>query len=309
MFQKKPTHHLLAPALMLGLLWCFSLSAFADTRSGPERQTVLEQPWGTLFCSKDCSFTPSASGQSYTVKTPDGPVSVMNLNPWLQVQAPNGKILRVRSTDKGNETEILVQLDNRNYRIFRRSGEVEWNFPDDRVYYKTQDGQLRDVLGNKGSLKVRRNFQKNTFRVESDGQATDYELTTIGGKLKGQNKATYKLKLVDGDSSASYPYLYRGVTFELGGVGIYLPLTSGKFTNALEWNQMLSYKTPIVKAASAVEPALTPTGATDDDPLNLKMKPNKLPYRAADPLKAKSNSNGDDPLKLKSIDPTGNKKP
>ncbi len=293
--------------LGLGILLFASSLVLADTRSGPDRQTVTEQPWGTLFCTKACSFTPSASGQSFQIKTPDGPVSVMNLSPWLQIQAPNGKVLRIRSTDKGNETELLVQLDNRNYRIFRRTGEVEWNFPDDRVYYKTQDGQLRDVLGNKGAIKIRRNFQKNTFRVESDGQATDYELNPVGGKLKGHNKATYKLKVVDGDAAVSYPYLYRGVTFELGSVGIYLPLTSGKFTNALEWNQMMSYKTPIIKPSAAVEPAIVAPGATEDDPLNLKMKSNKLPYRAVDPLKAKSGPSSEDPLKLKSIDPSGGK--
>ena len=292
--------------LSLSSLALFSLApAWADGRSGPDRQTILDKTWGTVFCAKGCTVAPlnpkAPNSENFAITTPDGRFSVMNLQPWIQIQAPNGQVLRIRNNDDMGQSETLVQHLNKNYRIIHRRGEIEWSFPDDHVYYKTMDGQLRDALGSKGSLKVRMNHLKNTYRVESQDNASDFSVITTGGKLKGSQKATYRLKYLEGDENIDYPYMYRGVLFQLGGVGLYIPLTNGKFTNALEWQQVCSYKSELAKGNIAPPPDISNNAVNDDDPLNLKLKSNKRQYRAPNPLNATTNSK-EDPLKLKNSD-------
>ena len=296
----------LLTGLCIGLL---SLAGWADPRSGPNRQTMMEQPWGTLFCTDKCSFSADRGGQRFQITSPEGPVSVSVQAPWLQIQTPGGNIMRIRSQESAAVTEILVQLDKVNYRIFKRYGETEWKFPDDRVYFKTQDGNLRDALGSKGNITVRRNFQKNTFVVESPEATSEFELETDKPSKKSlSKKPTYKLKLVEGDPPTKYPYLYRGLVFELGSVGFYLPLTSGKFTNALEWNQVQSFKASVTayQSPNKKDPANAeiPNNAVqaNEDPLNLKLKPKRREFKAVDPLKASSNPQGAEILKVKTID-------
>ena len=293
--------------LCVGLL---NLPGWADPRSGPSRQTILEQPWGTLFCADSCKFKADASGQRIHVTTPEGPVAIGFQNPWIQIQTPGGSLMRIRSQETGSATEILVQLNKVNYRIFKRYGEVEWNFPGDHVYFKTQDGNLRDVLGSKGNLSVRRNFQRNTFIVESPESTSEFQLQTEKAPKRSTNKKpTYKLKLVEGEPPVKYPYLYRGVTFELGSVGFFLPLTPGKFTNALDWSQVQSFKTATAAYQPTKGTALNgeiPNNAVpaNDDPLNLKLRSRRREFKASDPLKATSNPQGEDVLKVKTIDPS-----
>lgn len=287
----------LLTGLFLGLL---GLTAAADPHSGPKHDTLLTQPWGTIYCAEKSEVKPDPSGKRFTVKTPDGPVAIIVSAPWISVQAPNGSLMRVRSTELPGATEVLVQLNKTNYRIVRRFGEVEWNFPDDRIYFKTLDGNVRDVLGNKGTLSIRHNYTKKTYVVENDEGSSEYQLLTQKTGKGAKKKISYKLKVKEGAPPAKYPYLVKGVTFELGSVGFYLPLTDGKFVNALEWSQVQNYKLAVtaVPPAAKAEAAKAAAAPDDDDPMNLKLKTYRREYKAPDPLDANSAPPGTDPLKL-----------
>ena len=288
--------------------FCFgllNLATMADPRSGPARQTLLERPWGTVYCAEKCTVTPDRTGKRFTVSSPDGPMAVLIQEPWIVVQARDGSILRVRSQETSRGEEILVQINKVNYRVFRRFGEVEWKFPDDHIYFKTLDGNLRSVLGSKGSLSIHRNFTRKTYIVENDEGSSEYDLQTAKMGKGSHRRISYKLKVCKGEPPSKYPYLLRGVAFDLGSVGLYLPVTTGKFSNALDWSQVQSYRGSIAPA-TAVKPAEAPTApaASNDDPMNLRFKHPKIEFKAADPLKANTNPAGEELFKIKSIDPS-----
>jgi len=314
--------------LRLLLIVLVAAAVWADRGPDTGHLSVVTFPWGEIYCSKQSSF--SHSGPRTTISGPNGQVLVVQAGPWLNIQFP-GHTARVRQT----EGELLVQFGGQNYRFVQKDKrELKLQFPDETVYYALSGGGVRSILGPNGAVTVNKNTQLKTFEVTSEAGSSTVQVRATPNPKKKKDRQL-RLIVVKGEGPERHPYLHRGVRFEDGGVGIFVPLQAGgPLLQALDFNKstrVISYSAaaPSAKAAPATGPAANPLKAAPTDGRALKAQtstnttlkatvvaPHEDPLRTKsanqdpkypkgpNPLKADIVPRGVDKLKVQEIDPT-----
>lgn len=309
------------------LVLLVAAAALADRGPDTGHLSVLSERWGEIYCTKECSF--SHHGPRTTINTPRGPVVVAESGNFLNIQFP-GHTARVRHT----EGEVLVQFGGQNYRFVQKDKrELKLQFPDETVYYALSNGGVRSILGPNGAVTVNKNTQLKTFTVTSEAGTSTLQVRATPNPKKKKDRQL-RLTVVNGEAPEKHPYLYRGVRFEDGGVGIFVPLLAGgPLLQSLDWKatRLVSYSAgaPTAKAATPAGPAANPLKAapTDgsalkastsanstlnatvvgphEDPLRTKSANQDPKYpKGPNPLKADIVPRGQDRLKVQEFDPT-----
>ncbi|MGE0495324.1 MAG: hypothetical protein AB7S38_39325 [Vulcanimicrobiota bacterium] len=278
--------------LALFLLLCSGL-AWAE----PGNRTLLTTAWGEVFCDGSLEVTSKTPGR-FTVVTPSGPINVVADGSEVLIQYPD-QALRVRQSETNEGHQVLVQFQNKNYRIIHQNRQVKWAFPDDEAFFRLRAGKVYDVLGSQGFLRIRRQGAPGNYRVSSDIGESHFEVAPTG------------VTTHEGEPPEAHPYLTRGVIFKEGPVGLAVYLPQGNLTGALSWTGARRYEVPLPEpkqpAAKPEEPVdplkandpewdspvlkSTPVNASED-PMKLKTQPVPYPTRE-DLLKAKTSTEPD----------------
>lgn len=284
--------------------------AAADDLSGPGRRTLLAGPAGIVFCEGDLPIQSHGDSGRITVLTPSGPIQVVPQAENLIIQYPD-QSLRMRRTVADRETELLVQFGGKNYRFFDRKREWEWRFPEEQAFFTVSSGSLRQVIGDKGMLKVSSRPSTGLYHVVSEAGESDYRLA---GKPAS-------IETVEGEGPDKHVYLTRGVIFQEGPVGLFVPLRGGALVAALDWSCVRRFEAPLPgpkerlpEAAPQPDPLVAPpsewrsqaleadTTPVGEDPMNLNLKP-VPPAKRDDPLKATTAPNSEELLRVKDFEP------
>lgn len=291
----------------LWLLLALLTAAVGWADRGPDtgHLSVVARPWGEIYCTQQCSFSKSADGLRTSISGPKGQVLVAQAGSWLNIQFP-GHTARVRQT----EGELLVQFGGQNYRFVQKDKrELKLQFPDETVYYSLSGGGVRSILGPNGAVTVNKNTQLKTFEVTSEVGSSTLQVRATPNPKKKKDRQL-RLLTVKGEAPERHPYLHRGVRFEDGGVGIFVPLLAGgPLLQSLDWKatRLITFAaaTPAAPAAPG-GPAANPLKAAPTDGSALKAQ---TPTNST--LKAQVAAPHEDPLRTKSAnqDPKYSKGP
>ncbi|MCA9796239.1 MAG: hypothetical protein KC910_30740, partial [Candidatus Eremiobacteraeota bacterium] len=256
--------------LALFLIFC---SGFAWAEPG--NRTLVKTSWGEVFCDGGLEVTSKNPGR-FTVTTPSGPINVVADGSEVLIQYPD-QALRVRLSDTMEGHQVLVQFQNKNYRILHQNRQVKWTFPDDEVFFRLRAGKVYDVLGNQGFLRIRRQGPPGNYRVVSDIGESQFEVVPTG------------VTTHEGEPPESHPYLTRGVIFQEGPVGLAVYLPQGNLTGALSWTGARRYEAPLPEPKQPPAPPEEPV-----DPLKANDPEWDSPALKSTPVDAAA-----DPMKLK----------
>lgn len=283
------------------LVLLLAAAVWADRGPDTGHLSVLVQPWGEIYCTKECSF--SHNGSRTTVAGPKGQVQLAQAGNWLNIQFP-GHTARVRQS----EGELLVQFGGQNYRFVQKDKrELKLQFPEETVYYALNGGGVRSILGPNGAVTVNKNTQLKTFEVTSEAGSSTLQVRATPNPKKKKDREL-RLVIVKGEAPERHPYLVRGVRFEDAGVGIFIPLTAGgPLLQSLDWKatRLVTYVASAPAAAAPAAP-VNPLKAqtTDGKALKAQTPANGTALKAEAPvsgtLKAQVVGPNQDPLRTKS---------
>jgi hypothetical protein len=102
-----------------------SLPLWADTLSGQGRQTLVDEPWGTIYCAEGVSLQGEPTNGRWRLDTPQGPVSLLRTGSGYLIQAANQNLrLEIRPVADGDK--IVVNFNGENFRILRAQDRLSW---------------------------------------------------------------------------------------------------------------------------------------------------------------------------------------
>lgn len=196
-------------------------SVRADSGSGPDRTTIFERPFGTLYYRSAVERRWNMNSDVFgRVVFRRGLEEIqVTREPDLGVHYPDGVELIVQSEAR----EVKVLFGKQESTLTRTSTGFTVSLPDDTIRFRRKGREVR-IEGRKGLVVVTEDDQG--FHVESPAGVTTCRR---GGSLQGP-----RLR--------AHPYLRRGVHFEHQGVGFFLdfPLEEmGTAFRILEWEPLL----------------------------------------------------------------------
>ena len=250
--------------------------AQADELSGPGRKTLINEPWGTVYCDESCTTRSDTFGKRHYVMSPKGSISLsQTVDGWL-VQAPNQNLRIRRQTNLDGSDRLLVTFNSASYVFETKANDYNWIFPGDRVFFGLREGEVRSALGNEGAYKMHKKSGGVAYEIESEAGESKV--------LLGRKKYTkfpgfhYVIVRQEGEDLARHPYLVHGVVFDNGPVGMFVKMPRNPLLDALDFNYVRSIASkvpyPEVKVVETPTKERDPLQATEapdnEDPLGLK---------------------------------------
>lgn len=283
--------------LALGL----SSPTWGDEASGPGRRTLVEEPWGTIFCAD--SLQVRDQGDVHRVASSKGPITVSRFGAGWMVQAPNQN-LQVRPPVPGSGRDgLLVTFNASRFWFETKANEYIWNFPAGKTYFTLREGEVRGALGNDGGFTMHKHAAGISYNISSEAGESE---VLVGRRQRFGKPTRYVLVKKKGEDLTHHPYLVRGVVFDNGPVGVFIRLPGNPVLAALPWNLVQKVATTIPYAGESVpeagatpaETTITPTGPAGDTPAPAETTITPEEPRA-DPLRAVESKPNEDPLKQK----------
>lgn len=250
--------------------------AYGDELSGPGRKTLVNEPWGTVYCQENCTARSDQFGKRHYVTSEKGNISLsQTLDGWL-VQAPNQNLRLRRQVNHDGSERIMVTFNSSTYVFETKANDYSWIFPGDRVFFGLREGELRSALGNEGAYKMRKKSGGVAYDIESEAGESQV--------LLGRKKYTkfpgshYVIVKHEGEDLARHPYLVHGVVFDNGPIGIFVKMPRNPVLDALDFSFVKSVASkvpyPEVKVVETPVKERDPLQATEspanEDPLGTK---------------------------------------
>lgn len=250
--------------------------AQADELSGPGRKTLVNEPWGTVFCQEACTTRSDQFGKRHYVSSDKGSISMsQTVDGWL-VQAPNQNMRLRRQLNLDGSERVLVTFNSSTYVFETKANDYSWIFPGDRVFFSLREGELRSALGNEGAYKMHKKSGGVAYDIESEAGESKV--------LLGRKKYTkfpgshYVIVRQEGEDLARHPYLVHGVLFDNGPVGMFIKMPRNPVLDALDFSFVRSVASkvpyPEVKVVETPVKERDPLQAVEtpvnEDPLGLK---------------------------------------
>ena len=250
--------------------------AQADELSGPGRKTLVNEEWGTVFCTDSFSTRSDQFGLRHQVESDKGKISLSKtVDGWL-VQAPNQNLRLRHQVNVDGSDRVMVTFNSATYVFETKANDYTWIFPGDRVYFTLREGELRTALGNEGAYKMHKKSGGVAYNIESEAGESQV--------LLGRKKYTkfpgshYVIVKKDGEELARHPYLVHGVVFDNGPVGIFVRMPRNPVLDALDFTFVRSVASkvpyPEIKVVEAPVKERDPLQAVEpdrnEDPLGLK---------------------------------------
>lgn len=249
--------------------------AQADELSGPGRKTLVNEPWGTVYCQESCTSRSDQFGQRQYVVSDKGNISLSKtVDGWL-VQAPNQNLRLRRQLNLDGSERIMVTFNSATYVFETKSNDYSWIFPGDRVFFSLREGELRSALGNEGAYKMHKKSGGVAYNIESEAGESQV--------LLGRKKYTkfpgshYVIVRQEGEDLARHPYLVHGVIFDNGPVGMFIKMPRNPVLDALDFTfvKSVASKVPypeakVVEIRDKRDPLQAIETPANEDPLGLK---------------------------------------
>lgn len=250
--------------------------AQADELSGPGRKTLVNEPWGTVYCQEGCTTRSDTFGKRQYVVSDKGNISLsQTVDGWL-VQAPNQNLRLRHQVNLDGSDRIMVTFNAATYVFETKANDYSWIFPGDKVFFSLREGELRSALGNEGAYKMHKKSGGVAYNIESEAGESQV--------LLGRKKyikfpgSHYVIVKQDGEDLARHPYLVHGVIFDNGPIGIFVKMPRNPVLDALDFSFVKSVASKVpYPEARVVETPVKPRDplqatepARDEDPLGLK---------------------------------------
>ncbi|MBX3171251.1 MAG: hypothetical protein KF760_27835 [Candidatus Eremiobacteraeota bacterium] len=250
--------------------------AQADELSGPGRKTLVNEPWGTVYCEESCTTRSDQFGKRHYVTSDKGNISLsQTVDGWL-VQAPNQNLRLRRQLNLDGGERLMVTFNAATYVFETKANDYSWIFPGDRVFFGLREGELRSALGNEGAYKMHKKAGGVAYEIASEAGESQV--------LLGRKKYTkfpgshYVIVRQQGEDLARHPYLVHGVVFDNGPIGMFIKMPRNPVLDALDFSfvKSVASKVPYPEAKVVETPVKErdPLQATEapanEDPLGLK---------------------------------------
>ncbi|MBX3172699.1 MAG: hypothetical protein KF760_35200 [Candidatus Eremiobacteraeota bacterium] len=217
--------------LFAGLLACMSIQTGADEVSGPFRMTLADEAWGTIYYVPSQLVTYRYTRNSETgereMSSKHGKVKIFEAGIGAYDVVGPKHSLKV----EGSSSEVKVTFDNKVYTFSHSPAGLKITTPKDSYHYANK-GEDISAVGPFGRTLIRN--QNGHYHVTSP--KGEYSYTPLeGGGFE-----------VKGGPLMSHPGLYRGASFTIDGVGVFIDFRKMDPDNALfrflEFQPQLEYK-------------------------------------------------------------------
>ena len=194
---------ILAAALTLGCLF----TASADEISGPGRQTLNSESWGSIYYVpielKDYEYRRGSETGKRSMTSHFGKVDISdNGLGQYELTYPKGKVVV-----EGSPNLTKVSFFGQNYQFSRAANVFTVKTPSEEIVYKFESHAIT-VSGKKGVLKVVE--KEGVYTAAGPSGHYSYTPTDNGGFT------------VKGGPLGNFPYFYRGVLLHSAGVGVFI---------------------------------------------------------------------------------------
>lgn len=248
------------------------LSAAADPLSGPGRQTLIQEPWGTVFAEEKALVRSDPQQRQFQVEGSAGRV-LINRTPqgWNVVGPRQG--LRLEVVPESGGQRLTVRMGAQKYQLLSTPSQFSYQESGKRWTYQVEGETSMGVEGSLGSLSIA-SPKSEFFQVSSS--AGHSEIERNGNWLQ-----------VEGPSLKSHPYCFRAILFEVDGVGLQFRLPGGPLLPQLSWDYVYTVRPPETTARRQEAPVYLkpPDAPPEADPLQLKGGPFQSPPNLEDTLK------------------------
>jgi hypothetical protein len=214
------------------LLTALSGIGLSDELSGPGRQSVSNESWGSVYYVpmelRDYSYHRDVTANLRLIKTGHGEVRITdNGLSHYEFQFPDGKA----SIDSVGQT-TKVTFHGKNYEFVHKADGFVVKTPDDEIHYKFGPHTIV-ATGKRGTTKVTE--KDGDYKVESPVGVYTYTPTGADGGFT-----------VKGGPLARHPYMLRGALFEDSGVGFFVDFKKldpdSLLFKFLEWSPLLEIR-------------------------------------------------------------------
>ncbi len=205
-------------------------SGVADPFSGPGRQTLVREGWGSVFFTPlqiqgDYEVSVNKTGDVHTLKTDGGDIVIRESLSDIAVKWPDFE------AQVDYEKDSLKILWGDETHTFSRAGnQMVYQGPKGQITCTRDDNNLT-LEGRKGTTKIEGG--DGTYTITSPVGTTRYEPTLSGFRVSGVR-------------STRHPYLKRGAVFTRNGVGLYVEMAllapDNPLFKMLEWNTLVEIR-------------------------------------------------------------------
>lgn len=233
------------------LVFCslLRLAASADERSGPQRVTLVEEPWGTVYAAEGAKVVRVEEGR-WRIDSSRGPVTVQRQPSGWLIQAANQN-LRVDQQEGG----WRFLFNGGRYRLRKDSASVSWT---------DAQGETLSYTVDEGGTSVEGVGPQGKLSISTDPSEGKYEINSSAGK----SSLNTKKKLSDGVDLEAHPGLTPGVLLDNEVIGVFIPLPCGQALPMLGWSQAIQVANQVPFPESG-KPLVVPK----PDPLKLQSRP------------------------------------
>lgn len=193
--------------LLTTLLIATTLTAGADEISGPNRLTLADESWGSLYyvpsTLKDYKYTRDAANNRREMTSRFGKFTILDSGIGAyEISGPKAS-LKV----EGTASEVKVTFQGKNFEFRHDADTLQMIAPNDRLTYRVQ-GPIITSEGKFGKTTITE--KGGNYTVTSPKGGYSYTPTADGGFE------------VHGGPLRQHPGLFRGALFEVGGLGIFV---------------------------------------------------------------------------------------
>ena len=251
--------------------------AGADPMSGPGRQTLLQQTWGTIFAEEKASVHVDPEQRQFRIEGSQGGVLINRTPTGWNLIGPRHS-LRLEIVPESGGHQLTVRMGGRRYQLISSQQQLSYEEAGKRWIYHIEGDTSMGVEGSQGALSIA-SPKEEVFQVISSAGHSEVERN--GNWLN-----------VEGPGLKSHPYIFRAILFEVDGVGLNFKLPGGPLLPQLSWDYTYTVR-PAESAARGEEAPvyLKPADAPpESDPLQFKGSPFQNQPNLEDTLKKPTGS-------------------